>query len=132
MLRLVVTASDYIWSDLVGAYVLPHRELAPGNPASNPDSGAIEFNHWLQMQFTQNSPSSLEQVANFALSEHPGSLDVASCLLAVMQGEDASLPPITAEWGHELLFCKCDIDTMDSVSFLELRNAIIKRVAGNE
>lgn len=134
MLRLLVSQHDYVFSALVMAYVLPDREMAPGNPALCPVEGSTLYNSWI----AQGCPgadtlSDFENMVNFALGTDCGSLDVAQYLLYVMGNSGSLTKPLPqSSWSMQLLFARNVLDTMDRTSFLSLRNTLMNKVGQNE
>lgn len=134
MLRLLVSQHEYVFSDLVMAYVLPDREMAPGNPASCPEEGAALYNSWIEQGCPgTDALSDFEKMVNYALSSEPGALEVAQYLLYVM-GNTGTLTRALPEssWSMQLLFARNLLDTMDRASFLRLRNTLMNKAGQNE
>lgn len=134
MLRLIITESDYIYSEAVNAFVLPDREIGPGNPALTPTEGAILYNNWIGEGCPgSDALSDFETMVNHALSNEPGSSDVAQYLLYAMGNDGILLKPLpeSCSWAMQLLFSRNTMNSMERASFLQLRNALMRKV-GND
>ncbi|NWA64052.1 hypothetical protein HX773_24450 [Pantoea sp. B9002] len=133
MLRLIVSEQDYIFSQTVEAYVLPEREMGPGNPASSPAEGASIYNAWI----ANGCPGSdklndFESMINHALSDRPEGGAIACYLLNVMAGTAEAEPLPECRWTMQLVFAKDTLDRMDRTSFLRLRNTLMMKVRDYE
>lgn len=133
MLRLIVSEQDYIFSDFVKAYVLPEREIGPGNPASSPAEGVSIYNAWIASGCPGSDKlNDFESMVNHALSDQPDGDAIACYLLNVMAGTQEAEPLPECRWTMQLVFAKDTLDRMDRTSFLRLRNTLMMKVRDNE